>query len=55
MTRRFISATASGGSVGDKSFDRRLWFSDVFLLTPEGWRYFFGQVSLPLPGTADLN
>jgi ketosteroid isomerase-like protein len=26
-----------------------LWFSDVYVRTPEGWRYFFGQASLPLP------
>jgi ketosteroid isomerase-like protein len=26
-----------------------LWFSDVYVRTPKGWRYFFGQASLPLP------
>ena len=30
-------------------FDRRLWFSDVYVRTPAGWRYFFGQASLRLP------
>src|SRR5207302_2201118 len=24
-------------------FDRRLWFSDVYVRTAAGWRYFFGQ------------
>ncbi len=31
------------------SFDRRLWFSDTYVRTPEGWRYAFGQASLNLP------
>jgi hypothetical protein len=26
-----------------------LWFSEVYVRTPEGWRYFLGQASLPLP------
>ena len=30
-------------------FDYRLWFSDTYVRTPEGWRYVFGQASLPLP------
>jgi uncharacterized protein (TIGR02246 family) len=30
-------------------FDRRLWFSDTYVRTPEGWRYAFGQSSLSLP------
>jgi ketosteroid isomerase-like protein len=30
-------------------FDRRLWFSDVYVRTAAGWRYFFGQASLRLP------
>ena len=32
-----------------KPFDRRLWFSDTYVRTGEGWRYVFGQSSLPLP------
>ena len=32
------------------AFDRTLWFSDTYVRTPQGWRYFFGQASLPLPG-----
>ncbi|MEZ5994322.1 MAG: nuclear transport factor 2 family protein [Hyphomonadaceae bacterium] len=31
------------------AFDRRLWFSDTYVRTPEGWRYAFGQASLSLP------
>jgi ketosteroid isomerase-like protein len=30
-----------------------LWFSDVYVRTPKGWRYFFGQASLPLPGKSE--
>lgn len=37
------------GTNEGKPFDRKLWFSDVYLRTPEGWRYVFGQASLPLP------
>jgi ketosteroid isomerase-like protein len=32
-----------------EAFDRRLWFSDTYVRTPEGWRYAFGQSSLSLP------
>lgn len=32
-----------------KAFDRRLWFSDTYVRTPQGWRYAFGQASLALP------
>lgn len=37
------------GTANGKSFDRRLWFSDTYVRTPEGWRYAFAQASLPLP------
>jgi ketosteroid isomerase-like protein len=33
-------------------FERRLWFSDTYVRTPNGWRYAFGQASLPLPDPA---
>ena len=26
------------------------WFSDTYVRTPQGWRYAFGQASLPLAG-----
>jgi ketosteroid isomerase-like protein len=29
-------------------FERRLWFSDTYVRTPQGWRYAFGQASRPL-------
>jgi len=32
-----------------ESMDRRLWFSDTYVRTPDGWRYAFGQASLSLP------
>ena len=37
------------GTSADGPFDRRLWFSDTYVRTPEGWRYAFGQASLSLP------
>ncbi|KAF1712751.1 hypothetical protein CSC73_00195 [Pseudoxanthomonas sacheonensis] len=30
-------------------FDYQLWFSDTYVRTKDGWRYVFGQASLPLP------
>lgn len=39
---------ASGTDDGEP-FDYQLWFSDVYTRTPSGWRYWFGQASLPLP------
>jgi ketosteroid isomerase-like protein len=32
-----------------KAFDYKLWFSDTYVRTPAGWKYAFGQASLPLP------
>lgn len=29
-------------------FQRSLWFSDTYVRTKDGWRYAFGQASLPL-------
>jgi ketosteroid isomerase-like protein len=34
---------------GAKPIDYKLWFSDTYVRTPAGWRYAFGQASLPLP------
>jgi ketosteroid isomerase-like protein len=42
---------ASGLEDGAK-INYTLWFSDVYVRTPQGWRYFFGQASLPLPRNA---
>jgi ketosteroid isomerase-like protein len=35
------------GTENGKSFDWKLWFSDTYVRTPSGWRYVFGQASLP--------
>ena len=32
------------GQDGDQAFDRKLWFSDVYVRTPAGWKYVLGQV-----------
>jgi ketosteroid isomerase-like protein len=32
-----------------KPIDYKLWFSDTYVRSPAGWRYVFGQASLPLP------
>ena len=37
------------GTNDGKPFDYTLWFSDTYVRTPTGWRYVFGQASLPLP------
>jgi ketosteroid isomerase-like protein len=37
------------GTKDGTAFDRTLWFSDTYVRTPSGWRYVFGQASLPLP------
>lgn len=37
------------GTGPDRAFDRRLWFSDTYVRTPQGWRYAFGQSSINLP------
>jgi ketosteroid isomerase-like protein len=37
------------GMAEGKPFDRKLWFSDTYVRTPQGWRYAFGQASLSLP------
>ena len=37
------------GVQGTKAFDQTLWFSDTYVRTNAGWRYLFGQASLPLP------
>jgi ketosteroid isomerase-like protein len=41
----WIKGTAKDG----QAFDYKLWFSDTYLRTPAGWKYAFGQASLPLP------
>lgn len=36
-----------GRTAAGKTFDRRFWFSDTYVRTREGWKYVFGQSSLP--------
>jgi ketosteroid isomerase-like protein len=40
----WVKGTEDGHAV-----DYVLWFSDTYVRTPAGWRYVFGQASLPLP------
>lgn len=37
------------GTNDGKPFERALWFSDTYVRTDRGWKYLFGQASLPLP------
>jgi ketosteroid isomerase-like protein len=37
------------GTQDGKPFDYTVWFSDTYVHTATGWRYVFGQSSLPLP------
>ena len=39
----------SKGTYQGQPFDRKLWFSDTYVRTKDGWKYAFGQASLPLP------
>jgi uncharacterized protein (TIGR02246 family) len=32
-----------------KPIDYKLWFSDTYVRTKAGWKYVFGQASIPLP------
>ena len=36
------------GTEKGEPFDYTLWFSDTYVRTSSGWRYVFGQASLPL-------
>jgi ketosteroid isomerase-like protein len=40
------------GTQDGKPFDYTLWFSDTYVRSPTGWRYAFGQASLPLAKTS---
>jgi ketosteroid isomerase-like protein len=37
------------GTQKGETLERRLWFSDTYVRTKDGWKYVFGQASLPLP------
>lgn len=39
------------GRAAGRDFDRKLWFSDTYVRTVDGWRYAFAQASSPLPDT----
>lgn len=38
------------GTKNGAAFHRKLWFSDTYVRTEQGWKYAFAQASLPLPG-----
>ncbi len=40
----WIKGTREGAPI-----DYKLWFSDTYVRTKNGWRYVFGQASIPLP------
>lgn len=42
--RLYIKATRA-----NEPLEFRLWFTDTYVRTPEGWRYAFGQASTALP------
>ena len=46
--RLWLKGAAKDGS---GAFDRRLWFSDTYVRTPDGWRYAFGQAAQALPAS----
>ena len=37
------------GTEEGRPFDKAVWFSDTYVKTSSGWRYVFGQSSLPVP------
>jgi uncharacterized protein (TIGR02246 family) len=37
------------GTRDGKPVEYKLWFSDTYVRTRAGWKYVFGQASLPLP------
>ena len=37
-----------GTRASGEAFDYKLWFSDTYVRTPAGWRYFFGQAGAPV-------
>ena len=51
MTAKLLLKGTSDG----KRFERVLWFSDTYVRTDRGWRYLFGQASLPLPAEPKIS
>ena len=39
------------GTNEGNAFDYKLWYSDTYVRTSNGWRYVFGQASIPLPAS----
>ena len=37
-----------GTRANGEAFDYKLWFSDTYVRTPTGWRYFVGQAGAPI-------
>lgn len=37
------------GTYKGEPFEDYLWFSDMYVRTPQGWKYAFGQASLRMP------
>lgn len=37
------------GTLAGRPLDVKLWFSDTYVRTGTGWKYVFGQSSIPLP------
>jgi ketosteroid isomerase-like protein len=37
------------GTYNGQPLERKLWFSDTYVKTKNGWKYVFGQASLALP------
>lgn len=37
------------GTTQGRHFDLKIWFSDTYACTPQGWRYVFGQVGSHIP------
>src|SRR5262245_39705259 len=37
------------GTYNGERFERKLWFSDTYVRTKDGWKYVFGQASIALP------
>jgi uncharacterized protein (TIGR02246 family) len=44
---------AKGKRQNGATLNLRLWFTDTYVRTPQGWRYAFGQASLPLPAKTE--
>lgn len=41
------------GTDSGQPFDYTVWFTDTYVRYPTGWRYVFGQSSLPLPRASE--